>query len=202
MSGRMRQTEDVTPTPDDPPVSTRRINAAAKLLHGDPEIVVKVIDRLDVDQLSNLGDVILQLQRERAVARGDLDQIIDQAFEIGFGRDGLGVVPWIEGDVVVCPGSIISKSRSSHRCRFVSVDNTWIWESGELIREDKRSSPGAVDGFRAVGLLPVLNGMGLDVVSGKARSGQHSVDKVISYVVRRGKLEEVSQRTVNSAGMQ
>lgn len=186
----------------DEPVSTRRINAAAKLLNGDPETAVRVLDKLDADELSNVGEIVLQLQRERAVARGDLDQIIAQGFEVGFGRDGLGTLPWIEGDVVVCPGGLISKSRSSHRCRFVSVNDTWIWESGELIREDKRSTPGADDGFRAVALVPVLNGMELDVVSGKARSGQHSVEKVISYVIKRGQLVEVSQRTVAAAGMQ
>jgi hypothetical protein len=160
------------------------------------------LKKLSDDELSNIGEVVHQLQRERAVSRGDLDAIIANAFEVGFGRDGLGVNPWVEGNVVVCPGGIISKSRASHRCRFISVDDTWIWESGELIREDKRSIPGTEDGFRAVALLPILNGMELDVVSGKARSGQHSVDKVISYVVKRGDLVEVSQRTVTSAGMQ
>lgn len=189
-------------TSDDPPVSTRRINAAAKLLNGDPEIVVRVLDKLGTEELANLGEALLQLQRLRAVARGDLDEIIAQGFEVGFGRDGLAVLPWIEGDVVVCPGGLISKSRSSHRCRFVSIDNTWVWESSELIREDKRSTPGADDGFRAVALVPVLNGMSLDVVSGKARSGQHQVEKVFSYEVRRGQLVEVSQRKVTSAGMQ
>ncbi|MFT7598232.1 MAG: hypothetical protein ACI8TP_001153 [Acidimicrobiales bacterium] len=49
--------------------------------------------------------------------------------------------------------------------------------------------------------MPVLNGMELDVVSGKARSGQHSVDKVISFKVKRGKLVEVAQRNVTPAGM-
>jgi len=43
--------------------------------------------------------------------------------------------------------------------------------------------------------------MELDVVSGKSRAGQHSVDKVVSFVVRGRDLDEVSQRTVASAGM-
>ncbi len=184
------------------PVSTRRINAGAKLLVGDPEDALRVLNRLDDDELSNIAEVIKQLQTERAMARGDLDAIIVNAFESGFGRDGLGVNPWIEGNVIVCPGGIISKSRSTHRCRFISVNDTWIWDSGELIREDKRSLPGAESGFRAVALLPVLNGMALDVVNGKARGGQHSVDRVTSYVVKRGQLHEVSQRRVTEAGMQ
>lgn len=186
----------------DEPASTRRINATAKLLSGNPDDAVRVAQKMEDSALANLGEVLHQVQRDRAVALGDLDAIVAAAFEDGFGRDGLGVNPWVEGNVVVCPGGIISKSRSSHRCRFISVDDTWIWESGELIREDKRSIAGTDDGFRAVALLPVLNGMELDVVSGKARSGQHSVDKVISYIIRRGKLVEVSQRTVTPAGMQ
>ncbi len=183
------------------PASQRRVNAAARLLNGEPDDAVRVFTRCSDDELANLGEVVRQLQRERAVARGDLDDIIAAGFDTGFGSDGLGVLPWAEGNVIVCPGGIISKSRTSHRCRFVSVDDTWIWESSELIREDKRSSPGPIDGFRAVALLPLMNGITLDVVSGKARGGQHSVDRVVSFEVRRGELVEVSQRVVAPAGM-
>lgn len=182
-------------------MSTRRINAAARLVSGDPEEVLRVVDRLDDDQLANLGAVVAQRQRERAVGNGNLDAIIASAFDAGFGRDGLAVMPWVEGNVVVCPGGLIAKSRASHRCRFVSVNDTWIWESTELIREDKRSTAGPQDGFRAVALLPLLGGLGLDVVSGRSRAGQHSLDKVVSLVVRGRELEEVSQRTVASAGV-
>lgn len=181
--------------------STRRLNAAAELLGGHPDDVVAVLDRLDGDQLSNVAEAVRQIQRERAMARGDLDAVISNAFEVGFGRDGLGLLPWVEGDVVVCPGGLIAKSKTSHRCRFVSVDDTWIWESGELIREDKRSTPGTDDGFRAIALVPLLDGLALDVVSGKARRGQHSVERVVSYEIRSGELVEVSQRTVAPAGM-
>lgn len=162
---------------------------------------MRVFSRLDDAALANLAEVIHQLQTERAIASGDHDRIVEQAFEFAFGGDGLGVSPWIEGQVVVCPGAIISKSRSSHRCRFVSVEDVWVWESSELIQEVKRSSPGSVDGFRAVALVPARSGLRLDVVSGRARAGQHSVDKVVSYQVRRGELVEVAQRNVSAAGM-
>lgn len=185
---------------DTAPASTRRINAAAKLLAA-PEEVSRVIAKLDDQQLANLGDAISQDQSLRAVSRGDLDEIIAQAFETGFGSDGLAVLPWMEGTVVVCPGGLIWSSRGSHTCRFVSVNDIWIWDSYELIREDKRSTPGDKDGFRAVALLPALEGMSLDVVSGKARGGQHSVGKVVSYVVKKGELVEVSQRNVSRKGM-
>lgn len=147
-------------------------------------------------ELHDLAETVRQVQIERAIGAGDEDAIIASAFETGFGRDGLGVLPWVVGNVIVCPGGMVAKSRASHKCRFVSVDDAWIWESQLLLREDKRSSPGTDEGFRAVALLPVVDGIGLDVVSGRARSGQHSVDRVVSYEIRAGELVEVSQRTV------
>ena len=49
--------------------------------------------------------------------------------------------------------------------------------------------------------LAGIDGTEVDVVTGKARSGQHSVDHVISYEIRRGDLVEVSQRNVAAANM-
>jgi len=162
------------------------------------DAVMALIRDMSDDELHNVAEVVRQVQIERAIGSGDDDAIIASAFETGFGRDGLGVLPWVEGSVVVCPGGMVSKSKASHKCRFVSVDDCWIWESQLLLREDKRSSPGTDEGFRAVALLPLVDGTGLDVVTGRARSGQHSVEHVISYEIRGGDLVEVSQRTVTA----
>lgn len=152
-------------------------------------------------ELHHVAEAVRQIQIERAIGAGDHDAIIARAFEIGFGRDGLGVLPWIEGDVVVCPGALVSKSRTNHRCRFVSVDDVWVWDSGLLVREDKRSAPGVEDGFRAIALLPVVDGTELDVVSGRARAGGHAVEHVVSLEVRGGELVEVGRRDVSAANM-
>lgn len=163
---------------------------------GDPEAIVERVRAMSDDEVHDLAEVVRQVQIERAIASGDHDAIIKAAFEVGFGRDGLGVLPWVEGTVIVCPGGMTAKSRSSHRCRFVSVDDVWVWDCGLLLREDKRSSPGTDEGFRAIALVPLVDGTELDVVSGKARGGQHSVEHVVSYEVRSGELVEVSQRNV------
>jgi len=167
----------------------------------DPDAVVAQVRALDDDELHNLAEVVRQVQIERAIEAGDHDAIIAAAFEQGFGRDGLGTLPWVAANVVVCPGGLVAKSRANHRCRFVSVDDVWVWESGLLLREDKRSSPGTDDGFRAIALVALVDGTAIDVVAGKARGGQHSVDHVVSYEVRGGELVEVSQRTVAAANM-
>jgi hypothetical protein len=156
---------------------------------------------MSADELHHLAEAVRQIQIERAITSGDHEAIIAHAFEVGFGRDGLGVLPWIKGEVIVCPGAIITKSRTSHRCRFISVDDVWVWDCGLLLREEKRSSPGTTDGFRAVALIPVADGTQLDVVSGRARTGGHAVEHVVSLEVRAGELVEVSQRDVSPRNM-
>jgi hypothetical protein len=167
----------------------------------DPEQIVESVRELSDEELHNLAEVVRQIQIERAITAGDHDAIIANGFESGFGRDGLGLLPWVEGSVVVCPGGLVSKSKTNHRCRFVSVDDVWVWDSGLLLREDKRSSPGTQEGFRAIAIVPLVDGTAIDVVSGRARGGQHSVEHVVSYEVREGNLDEVSQRTVAAANM-
>lgn len=153
------------------------------------------------EDLHRIAEAVRQIQIERAIDDGDHDAIIARAFDLGFGRDGLGVLPWVDGEVIVCPGGLVTKSRTNHRCKFVSVDDVWVWDSGLLMREDKRSSPGTDDGFRAVALIPVIDGTELDVVTGRAKAGGHSIDHIVSFEVRGGDLVEVSQRDVTSRNM-
>ena len=87
--------------------------------------------------------------------------------------------PWIEGNLVVCPGAIVTKSRTNHRCRFVSVDDVWVWDSGLLVREDKRSTPGgdrrANIGFRAIALVALVDGTAsTSSVGGRERAATRS----------------------------
>lgn len=177
-------------------MASRRYGTIVRHLTDDPETAVELVQRLDDDVLVHLGAAISDETRRRAVEQGDQQAIIDAAFDHGFGRDGLGVLPYREGPFIVCPGAMVSKRKGNHTCRFVSVNDTWIWDCFELVHEEKRSSPGADDGFRAVALLTPTEGLALDVVSGRLRSGQHQVDLVVSFVVRKGELEEVSQRNV------
>lgn len=183
-------------------MATRRYGTIVKHLTDDPLTAVELVGKLNDEILLHLGEAIADEVQRRAVEDGDQDAVIAEAFEHGFGKDGMASRPWINGPYVVCPGAIISKNKANHRCRFVSVNDTWIWDSMELIHEEKRSSPGKADGFRAVALLPKIERMELDVVTGRARSGQHSVDHVISYEIRKGELVEVSQRNVAPKGMQ
>ena len=132
------------------------LKPVAERLVDDIDAATALASVLPDDTLRHLAAAIRDEVRGRARASGDHDAIIEEAFEQAFGRDGLGSSPWVSGDVIVCPGSIVAKNRSSHRCRFVSVDDVWIWDSQELIREEKQSHPGRDEGFKAVALLPLV----------------------------------------------
>jgi len=177
-------------------MATRRYGTIVKHLTDDPATAVELAAKLDDEVLMHLAAALGDETRRRSINDGDQQAIIDAAFEHAFGRDGLGCQPYREGPFIVCPGAIVSKRRGAHTCRFVSVNDVWIWDSYELIHEEKRSAPGTDDGFRAVALLSPTEGLNLDLVSGKQRSGQHQVDTVVSFVVKRGELVEVSQRNV------
>lgn len=181
-------------------MAIRRYGTIVRHLREDPDTARELVAKLPDEALVELGAAIRDEVMGRARAAGDQAAVIDAAFESGFARDGLGVLPWIERPFVICPGGLVAKSRANHRCQFVSVDDTWVWENGDLIREDKRSLPGTDEGFRAIALLPIVEGMELDVVRARMRQGQHAVDRVVSYVVRRGRLVEVERRDVSARG--
>ena len=159
------------------------------------------VQELSDKELSKLGTSILAEQRQRAMNSGDQEEIIAQAFEVGFERSGLGVMPWAEGSLLVCPGSLISRSQASHRCRFVSINQEWVWQSKLLITETKRPNQGTDKGFRAIALIPMIEGTAVDVVTGRLQSGQHRAQKVTSLEVLDGKLVEVAKRVLPNGGM-
>ena len=181
-------------------MATRRYGTIVKHLTTDPDTARELCAKLSDDVLIELGAAVHDEQFRRARATGDPDAVIAEAFERGFARDGLGVLPWVEKPFLICPGGMVAKNRANHRCQFVSVDDVWVWESGDLIREDKRSTPGDDEGFRAIALLPIVNGMKLDVVRARMRQGRHQVERVTSYAVKRGQLVEVEQRDVSARG--
>lgn len=171
---------------------------AVSALTTDLKAAIALVRDLDHDTLVHLAEAVRDEQRDRALKSGDQDAIISRAFDIGFGADGLAAAPWIDEPFLVCPGAMAAKSKTNYRSRFINLDDCWVWESAELVREDKRSNPGNDEGFRAVALVPIIEGMEVDQVSGRQRSGQYEATKIVSYEVRGGDLVEVSQRDLSA----
>lgn len=162
--------------------------------------------QIDLEQLSDadLARLIANartVQHERALADGDLDALVAEGFRSGFTRPGRAVDPWVTGRVLVCPGSLTGTSRSSHECSFVKVGEAWVWQAEERLLDEVRplQSPGHFE-QRSVTLLAAVDGLELDLVTCKARSGTHRLVAARSFVLDEGVLRLVRTRSVQVDG--
>lgn len=152
---------------------------------------------LDDSELAQLIADARALQHERALAEGDLDATVADGFAQGFANSGKATDPWISGRIIVCPGSLSGPSRNSHDCSFVKVADAWVWQAGEVLVDEVRPmSDGGRFQQRSVTLLAASDGLELDLVSCRYRSGSHRLVGARSFVVSGGLLELTRTRTV------
>ena len=102
------------------------------------------LEGLKDEELFELQNSISEIIKQRNLEKGDVDEIIDSAFNVGFPKiDAVGLNPWVEGSLIVCPGARIDKSQTRHICKFVVADDDWSWESqhmiSDVIRRDQSS---------------------------------------------------------------
>ena len=98
------------------------------------------LEILDEESLFKIQNIISEIIKERNFKKGDIETIVDNAFSVAFPKiDGLGLNPWVEGSVVICPGARIDKSQTKHICKFVVVEEDWSWESSNMINDVIRS---------------------------------------------------------------
>ena len=94
------------------------------------------LEILDEESLFKIQNIISEIIKERNFKKGDIETIVDNAFSVAFPKiDGLGLNPWVEGSVVICPGARIDKSQTKHICKFVVVEEDWSWESSNMIND-------------------------------------------------------------------
>lgn len=151
--------------------------------------VEELLDHMDDHDLSEVAQMVRDLQRERALLAEDLEAVVADGFERGFDHRGMALDPWITpGGLVVCPGAKIHRSRANHRCRFAAVGDTWVWESPERVVDELRRLPDDRDSIQTVTVLAAVDGLVLEVVTSKASGGRHSRQSSIAFEVRSGEL--------------
>ena len=148
---------------------------------------------------ATLQDALIVLQAEqarRSLERADVPALIEDGFNRGFDANGEALDPWVRDGILVAPGVKTDRSASSHVCAFVRVGNHWVWEAPDRVEDVVRSSAGTRQQMRSVTLVAIAEGVGVDRIQSKARTGSHELSGVRSFVVREGKLELVSARAV------
>lgn len=158
------------------------------------------LSRLDDAQLADLAAAISAERRRRAVANSDLEALTEVGFDQGFDSKGVATDPWFLSGVLICPGSLIGKAGGSHECRFVHVDDCWVWEHPDTIWDTVRKGAiGTRDYQRSVSLVVPSDGASVDVVTMACRMGVHTVKRTRSYRVVGDALEQVDSRVFTPA---
>ena len=157
----------------------------------------------DVDLAAMIAECQSQLH-ERALASCDPEALMDEAHKHGFNARGMPYDPYLVGEegsgILVCMGTRIDKSSTSHDCSFVSVDDEWVWEHEDIIEEEIRRPAGPKPVMRSVTLIPAHEGMKFDVVTCTASMNVHNVKHVKSFEVRDRQLVVVGSRAPKKSG--
>lgn len=163
------------------------------------ELEAMLLDMDDAD-LSEVAAMVMEIQRTRALESEDLDAVVEHAFEVGFDHRGMAGDPWITpGGLVVCPGAKIHRSKANHRCRFVAVGDTWVWDSADRVVDELRRLPDDRDSIQTVTVLAAFDGLVIEVVTSKASGGRHERQAAVAYEVRAGELTPTSLRSTPSS---
>jgi hypothetical protein len=156
------------------------------------------LDAFDDAGLWDLAAAVAAEQRRRLLEAGDSAAAVETGFERGFDAKGHAREPVIDHGFLVCYGSVVEKSATSHDCRFVHVEDSWVWEWPDTICDDVRKVPDrSRQHQRSVTLLVPVEGLEIDVVTSQMRQGVHRMIKTTSYRVRSGALEVVKTRAVS-----
>lgn len=157
---------------------------------GDPSTFECIGD----DELQALVELAIGEQKSRALEAGDINALIEEGFEKGFSSVGVAKEPWMRNGLLVCMGSRIDKSGTSHICSFANVGQEWVWESVDKIHDTVRNIPGPKASMRSVTIIAAHEGMEVDLISSKTRGGMHERVSIKSYTIKNGDLVVVDVR--------
>ena len=160
----------------------------------------ETLSKMDEESLFALQNTIADVIKEKNLEKGDIETIIEEAFEVAFPKfDGVGLNPWVDGSLLICPGARIDKSQTKHVCKFVVTGEDWSWESGNMISDViRRDQSSKKFKQQSITLVSPYEGMTVDVISQKSQNGKHLVDNVESFIFKNGKLEKTMSKSSRS----
>lgn len=161
---------------------------------GVPLVDDTVIVTAAYEDLSATIEALTAEQVRRALADNDPGALADKYFDMNFSVRT--VHPVLENGLLICPGVKTLNSKTSHDCAFIAVDSSWVWDHSDAVwSEIRKTMHGSKMVQQSVTIVPVYDGVVVDVVTSKARSGPCKMSQVKSYVVKNNMLEPTSTRT-------
>jgi hypothetical protein len=155
------------------------------------DAILEKVSSLSIAELDSLRMVCIEEISQRTVDNSDTGLVIASAFE--FFPSGLALEPYIKNGFLVAIGYKYEKGKNSHSCSFLNVGSNWVWEHPDKIQDMIKGVPGKA-GMRSVTLLPALEGLELDQITMKMRSGVHEVKTVSSFQIINGSVVKTASR--------
>lgn len=143
-------------------------------------------------ELDEMVAALVDEQRRRARESGDLPTLADDGFESMFDGRGAAGGPVIQDRLLLCPGSVVPKSKTIHLSRFVAVGDEWVWERGDLLYDEIRRGEGAA--MRSISIVPLVEGLEYHVIHSKGPAGGRRLEQAVSYRIRHGVEEQITTR--------
>lgn len=154
------------------------------------------LTRLDDSGLSDLAARVADEQRRRARERGDIDSIVEAAFDTLFDQNGTARTPKLDGNLLLCPGSLTgnNKNGGTHDCVFHHItsedgESHWVFEHPDLIIDSIRHT--TVRGTavqQSITIIPAVDSIRISRIASKARGGKHERKSNTTWAVRSGQL--------------
>lgn len=159
----------------------------------------------DINYLENLTDSELQEVitianaelYSRNIANAEPSSLIKLGFERGFTSKLVPVQPWVVNGVLIAPGYKKESSVFNHKCSFIKVNDSWVWESEHKILDEIRSDTKIL---RSVTLIALMDSFQIDVLTSKARNSVHVLENIVSYNYEEGVLLKTSSRNISTKG--
>ncbi len=106
--------------------------------------------------------------------------LVDEAFNLAFDRRGRPRLPYLAGELLVCPGGLAG-TWQGHRCRFVSVDGLWCWEHPAVAADEIRSSTGPARLLQSVTVIDPAAVTLVEAVKSRCDWGVHRLLETTAF---------------------
>lgn len=148
----------------------------------------------DTELVATFNAIVAE-QHRRALDNNDIDALIADAFTTEFANN-VPSQPWIHDGLLFCPGTINYRSKTSHNCTFVSLNNEWVWDSPDLLTDKTKDVAGPKRIRHSLSVVLAREGLEVDVVSSTSRAnGPCQMKRVVSYQIIDGELSQTSTRS-------
>lgn len=160
--------------------------------HMEWKLDLEKLSDYSLDELNRAQMVLSEELKERAGAQ--LAGSLSNEFEVAYNNE-LCADPEIKNGLLYAYGAKKKLSATNHICKFVSINDKWVWESTSLVESQNKYSD-SDHKLLTLAVVTFQEGDRVDIVESKANIMGHKAKKIASYTISNNKLSKVKNRDI------